>query len=186
MMKTRLLLLFVGLLSLMSLTSCSDNDDDNPFVGKWQFVSIEDIESLQMGSPKYADYLIENFKNSPLTFRSNGRLTYGDSKASYCYNDQHVYFLYSAFYDTRETYEYSFSDDNNTLYLKMMKMENNRDDFISVSDHSYLLLGKTQVYTRVKWKLEETYPKLEQKVTSISVLNTFGWDEPHGRNDQLL
>ena len=148
MMKTKLLLLFVGLLSLMSLTSCSDNDD-NPFVGKWQFVSIEDIESLQMGSPKYADYLIENFKNSPLTFRSNGRLTYGDNKGSYSYNDQHVYFLYSA-YDTRITYEYYFSDDNNTLYLKMMKMENNRDDFISVSDHSYLLLGKTQVYTRVK------------------------------------
>ena len=47
MMKTRLLLLFVGLLSLMSLTSCSDNNDDNPFVGKWQFVSIEDIESLE-------------------------------------------------------------------------------------------------------------------------------------------
>ena len=139
MMKTRLLLLFVGLLSLMSLTSCSD-DDDNPFVGKWQFVSIEDMETIKMKAPELIDNLYK-----PLIFYSNGRTGYGKTK--YSYDDRFLYF-YMPSYNGTETYEYSFADDNNTLILTLKRIDSGDLDFVFQS--SYLLLAKKSVYTRVK------------------------------------
>lgn len=126
MKKTRiLLLLFVGLFSLASLTSCSSDDDDNLFVGKWQVMRIEYLKLKWAGTSMIVeDTIVKDYSsdNKVFTFRSNGRLDgfWDWEHTTYSYNDQRIY-VHDTDDNMENTYEYSFSDDKKTLRLKLMK-----------------------------------------------------------------
>ena len=142
MMKSRFLFL-VALFSLMAVISCSDDDDDSPFLGKWQLMSIEAVSYNEDGS---TDTTITDCRseNKFITFLSNGRMDF-EVKTKYSYNDHYMFYYYPSTHAT-DTYEYSFGNGNNTLKLKLKKKDTG--DIIYIMDSS--LYGKTQVYRRVK------------------------------------
>jgi len=140
MMKTKLFLFLVGLLSLTMLTSCSEDEDNNPFVGKWQLVNIEDGEIvIDPGTVKVNQFIY---------FQKNGNLKYGDGKATYRYDGQNLVFHFSS-YNGSKNYSYSFSDDNNTLILILIKQDMG-NLMIDTGVSSLSLVGKIQIFKRIE------------------------------------
>ena len=138
-MKTKLLLLFVGIFSLMTLTSCSDDEDNNPFVGKWHMVSCEE------------NGVVKDQRNNPScrTFLSNGHIKSNSNyTVTYCYDDQYLYVHYNGPKTYEVVYSYSFSDKNNTLKVKYVKIDL-WGGYNSVFS-SYVDVGRTEVYNRIK------------------------------------
>ena len=143
-MKSRLLILLLGLFPFMALTSCSDDDDnnsvvvsdDNPFVGKWQLMSVFD----ENGKTDCSNDSI--FK----TFLSDGRIG-SLQNATYRYV-RPILFIYFPAYDGQDTYLYSF-EGKNKLMLKLLDI--NEGSLQAVDrDPKYKKLGKTDVYKRVE------------------------------------
>ena len=142
-MKSRLLFLLLGLFPFIALTSCSDDDDnnsvvvsdDNPFVGKWQLMSVFD----ENGKTDCSNDSI--FK----TFLSDGRIG-SLQNATYCYV-RPILFIYFPAYDGQDTYLYSF-EGKKKLMLKLLDINSGSLDFV----HNPRLkkLGKTDVYKRVE------------------------------------
>ncbi len=157
MMKEKLYYLFTFLFLLTMdsvITSCS-SDDDNPFIGRWEIVGIEEEKGI-------TDY---PYGNQTVSFYSNGIYAYtpnvveyaGDSlfswkssgfvrKIKYSFNEQELY-LYYDFEDKTDTYSYSFSDDNMTLRIICTKRGVGAIGCSSVLPD--LLIGKTQVLKRL-------------------------------------
>jgi len=130
-MKTKLLLFFVGIFSLMMLTSCSDDEDNSPFVGKWRLVSVE-----------YGDTIKDcRSQGAFITFLPNGHINSSNSESTYCYDDRNLYIHYPH----QIEYIHNYSISNNTLRLKLIKV-------YSEDNNNYLVhpiyLGKTRVYRR--------------------------------------
>ena len=134
-------------LLVQGMTSCSsDDDDDSPFLGKWQLVSIEAASYDESGFTDDMTITDCRSENKFITFLSNGRMDF-ELKTKYSYNDQFLYYYYPSTHGTN-TYEYSFGDDNNTLRLKLKKVDSG--DIRYIYDSAYDLLGKTQVYKKVE------------------------------------
>jgi hypothetical protein len=137
-MKTKLLLLFVGIISLMTLTSCSDDEDNNPFVGKWHMVSFE-----QNGVVR------NNYNPSCKTFLSNGHIKSNSNYTiTYCYDGQYLYVHYNGPKTYEVVYSYYFSDKNNTLKVKYVKIDL-WGGYSSIAS-TYVDVGRTEVYNRIK------------------------------------
>ena len=146
MIKSKLLFLLLGLFPFMALTSCSDDDDDNnsvvvsddnPFVGKWQLMSVFDENGKT----------IEDCSNDSifLTFLSDGHIG-SLERATYRY-ERPILFIYFPAYDGQDTYLYSF-EGKKKLMLKLLHINSGSLD--AVYDPKYKKLGKTDVYKRVE------------------------------------
>ena len=147
MMKTKFFLFLVGLFSLAPLSSCSDNDSNNSFVGKWQVMRIEYIKESSTGTSAIVkDYSSDNWV---LTFHSNGRLDGFWNHTIYSYDDQRL-----LFHDTHDhmenTYEYSFSDDKKSLRLKLIKYDSGDINFARSQTRSYRTYGTTTFLKRIE------------------------------------
>ena len=145
MMKSRLLFLLLGLFPFIALTSCSDDDDDNnsvvvsddnPFVGKWQLMSVFD----ENGKTDCSNDSI--FK----TFLSDGRIG-SLQNATYRYV-RPILFIYFPAYDGQDTYLYSF-EGKKKLMLKLLDINEGSREAVA-PDPKYEKLGKTDVYKRVE------------------------------------
>ena len=133
MMKKHILLLSL-FSSLMLLISC--DNEENYFVGKWQLMSIEDGVSITDCSNE----------NQIRTFYYDGGLDGFEQKATYVFNEQNLYYRFSSGFV--HTYNYYFSDNNQTLSIVLTKISNEGDIMI-ISPKGYQMIGKTQIYKKI-------------------------------------
>lgn len=122
------------LLSFLILVGC--NNDDNPFLGKWQVVSIIDGEVITDCSNE----------NRIRAFSLDGRLGGFEQKVTYSFNEQNLFYRFNS--GIIHTYIYSFSDDNQTLRIELVHIKN-EGDIMYFHLPDFQMIGKTQVYKRI-------------------------------------
>ena len=126
-----LLVLLVGII-LLAFAACSNSDDENPFVGKWKLMIIEDGDSV----------IDRSSDNQIMIYHYNGYLEGFEQKATYNYDDQFLYYHFSS--GGKSTYSYSF-EDSHTLRIKLLKIDGG-DNYEYYHEPLDPLTGKTQVY----------------------------------------
>lgn len=144
-----------GLLLLLGILSACSSDKDNPFVGKWQMVSIGDGDIIK----DYPD------NNNIISFYTDGRYAFTpyyvyvdgvvneihDSseslyKMNYTFTEQELYINYE--YDHRtDTYSFTFSDDYQILWVTKTKRGHGTIDYIWEPDDPFI--GKTLLLKRI-------------------------------------
>lgn len=156
MMKKKQVLMMSMLLWLGMFIACSSDEGntDNPFVGLWEIIGIEDEGVL-------SDY---NNENQTVIFYSDGRFaytpyivsyggvndTYDSSellfKMSYSKTEQELYIYNNSDHRT-DIYNYSFSNNYKTLRVIKTKSEGGSNDYLVAPPDS--LKGKTLLLKRV-------------------------------------
>lgn len=146
---------FLLLLLLTCSVACSDDEEDsgNPFVGRWEIVSIEDENTATdyTGNIKIICFYPEGRISYTYTYYSDGdenRSEMSDSifDLSYSYTDKEL-LVYHDYEKRTDTFSYSFSNHNKTLRVSCIKIGHGTIlYFIPITDP---LNGKTLVLKKI-------------------------------------
>lgn len=145
------MLLWLGMFS-----ACSSDDDntDNPFVGLWKIVGIEDegvLLDYNNENQTVNFYLDGRFAFTPYIVSNDGvNDTYESSdylfKMSYSKTEQELY-IYRDFDHRTDIYNYSFSNNYKTLRVIKTKSEGGSNDYLVAPPDP--LKGRTLLLKRV-------------------------------------
>ena len=113
-------LYFSMLLAIGLLSACSNDDDDNPFVGEWQLIEVRDIEDGEILYPSaeansiWMHHLILQPNLEYIMYVSN-RPEEAFSPRKYSYDDNYLTLEYKPWGDSR--YKYEISENGNIVRL---------------------------------------------------------------------